>query len=83
MKHLQSGVNNLDLHDKLETMKSKNEKSPKKSKGRVVISKEGIKYTIVDDMEPSNFGPSILKKFAELDEKIRKAGLPNFPPREK
>jgi hypothetical protein len=52
-------------------------------KGRRVVSKEGIEYTIVDDMPSSMNDPFVLKKAAMADERIRKAGLPNFPPIEK
>jgi hypothetical protein len=80
MKHLQSEVNHLDLHNKLSGMKSNNKKAMKESKGRRVVSKEGIEYTIVDDMPSSMNDPFVKKKVAMTEKLIRKAGLPNFPP---
>jgi hypothetical protein len=82
MKHLQSDVNHLDLQNNLSNMESKNDVGVFGKKGKRVRTKDGIEFTIVDDMTPSKLTPSMKKKFASIDEKLKKAGLPNFPPYE-
>lgn len=61
-------------------MKSKNDVGENGRKGRRVRTKDGIEFTIVDDMKPSKLSPSMKKKFESIDEKIKRSGHPKFPP---
>jgi hypothetical protein len=82
MRHLQYDGNNLHLESKFQEMKTKHRQSLITEDGKI-LSVEGNVFTFDGKVIDFDNDPVLNAKHEEAFKFLEKAGLPNFPPREK